>query len=257
MLSMASAIDHLVIAAADPEAAAAELTERVGLAFTAGGRHEGLGTFNRICFLGDAYLELMGVDDPAAAKGWAIGRVAAAALDSGGGFATYGLVDDAIAITVARLQANGSRIGPVVRGSRQRPDGDVVQWWSATPPELGPERPPFLIKHAASGAEWGPDVLAARRAFVHPIGSPARLMGLEISVGDPIGVAATCAGEIGMEFAWVGMAAISTVGRHAVRLVASRDGKVAVTVRIAASVDRPRTVAALGLEFEILPATPG
>ena len=38
---MASGIDHLVIAVNDPDAAAAELTETVGLAFTAGGRHVG------------------------------------------------------------------------------------------------------------------------------------------------------------------------------------------------------------------------
>ena len=63
---MPSGIDHVVIAVADPDAAAAELTERVGLAFTAGGRHEGLGTFNKIAFLGDGYLELMGVPNPAA-----------------------------------------------------------------------------------------------------------------------------------------------------------------------------------------------
>ena len=67
--SMPSGIDHVVIAVADPDASAAELTEKVGLAFTAGGCHEGLGTFNRIAFLGDAYLELMGVEDAAAAQG--------------------------------------------------------------------------------------------------------------------------------------------------------------------------------------------
>ena len=134
---MASGIDHLVIAVNDPDAAAAELTEAVGLAFTAGGRHAGLGTFNRIAFLGDAYLELMGVDDPAAAAGWPIGAAAVRALERGGGFATYGLVDDAIRNTVARLQANGSRIGPVVHGSRERPDGERVEWWTASPPSSG------------------------------------------------------------------------------------------------------------------------
>jgi hypothetical protein len=111
--SMPSGIDHVVIAVADPDASAAELTEKVGLASTAGGRHEGLGTFNRIAFLGDAYLELMGVEDAAAAHGWAIGRAAARALEAGRGFATYGLVDEAIRVTVPHLQVNGSRIGPV------------------------------------------------------------------------------------------------------------------------------------------------
>ena len=48
MAVMPSGIDHVVIAVADPDATAAELTETVGLSFTGGGRHEGLGTFNRI-----------------------------------------------------------------------------------------------------------------------------------------------------------------------------------------------------------------
>ena len=201
---MASGIDHLVIAVTDPAAAAAELTDALGLAFTAGGRHTGLGTFNRIAFLGDAYLELIGVDDPAAAAGWTIGAAAVRALEQGGGFATYGLVDDALRNTVARLQANGSDIGPVVHGSRERPDGERVEWWSASPPQLGPDKPPLLIKHLAAGAEWGTEALAARRAFVHPIGAPVRLLGLELSLPDPLDLAAVCARQLDLEFNVVG-----------------------------------------------------
>src|ERR1700693_4233622 len=135
---MASGIDHIVIAVADPDAAAAEVTEQVGLAFTAGGRHAGLGTLNRIAFLGDAYLEVIGVGGAAAAQRWAIGAAAVGVLERGGGFATYGLVDDAFRISVARLQANGSSIGPVRHGTRERPDGPRGEWGSAGPPGLGP-----------------------------------------------------------------------------------------------------------------------
>ena len=53
---MASGIDHLVIAVPDPDAAAAELTDALGIVFIGGGQHPGLGTFNRIAFLGEAYL---------------------------------------------------------------------------------------------------------------------------------------------------------------------------------------------------------
>lgn len=220
--SVASGIDHLVIAVNDPDAAAAELTDSLGLAFTAGGRHAGLGTFNRIAFLGDAYLELMGADDPAAAAGWAIGAAAARALEHGGGFATYGLIDDAIRNTVARLQANGSGIGPVVHGSRERPDGELVEWWTASPPQLGPDAPPFLIKHLAAGSEWGVDALAARRSFVHPVGAPARLLGIELGVPDPLDLAARCARQIGLEFTAVGEmgrdGAIAAIGPQTIAL---------------------------------------
>jgi catechol 2,3-dioxygenase-like lactoylglutathione lyase family enzyme len=201
---MASGIDHVVIAVNDPDAAAAELTEALGVAFTAGGRHAGLGTFNRIAFLGGAYLELMGVDDPVAALGWPIGAAAVRALERGGGFATCGLVDDSIRNTVARLQANGSGIGPVLHGSRERPDGERVEWWTASPPQLGPDEPPFLIKHLAAGSEWGSEALVARRAFVHPIGAPVRLLGLELGVADPLDLAAQCARQVGLEFRAVG-----------------------------------------------------
>jgi catechol 2,3-dioxygenase-like lactoylglutathione lyase family enzyme len=255
MAGMPRGIDHLVIAVPDPNAAAAELTEAVGLAFTGGGRHDGLGTFNRIAFLRDAYLELMGVDEPEAARGWAIGMASLAALASGGGFATYGLLDDEIRLTVAQLQANGSSIGPVTRGSRQRSDGEVVEWWSATPAELGPARPPFLIRHAAYGPEWGAAALAAHRAYVHPIGSPVRLDGLELAVGDPVELATACAAEVGMEFAWHGEVAITSLGPHTVRLVRGTPGAVVPTVSIGARVDRPRSVRALGLVFETRPAT--
>jgi catechol 2,3-dioxygenase-like lactoylglutathione lyase family enzyme len=225
MPRMASGIDHVVIAVTDPDAAASALTEALGIAFTAGGRHAGLGTFNRIAFLGDAYLELMGVHDEAEAKGWLVGAAAVRALERGGGFATWALADDAIQHTVAALQANGSHIGPVVRGSRERPDGELVEWWSAMPPQLGPDRPPFLIKHLAAGAEWGVDALAARRAFVHPIGVPLRLLGLELGVADPIAVSAACAQEIGLEFSAVGETggggAVATIGAHRVVMAAA------------------------------------
>jgi catechol 2,3-dioxygenase-like lactoylglutathione lyase family enzyme len=248
---MASGIDHVVIAVADPDVAAAELTEEVGLAFTAGGRHAGLGTFNRIAFLGDAFLELMSVDDVAAAQGWAIGAAAVRALERGGGFATYGLVDDAIRNTVARLGANGSSIGPVVHGSRERPDGERVEWWTATPPLLGPDRPPFLIKHLAAGAEWGAGALAARRSFVHPIGSPVVIERLEIAAPDPLGLAADCGHGLGLEFQVIGTVAACSIGPHVVRLV---EGRSAATLVIGADVPAPRRINAHGMRFEIVPA---
>jgi hypothetical protein len=222
---MASGIDHIVIAVADPEAAAVELTEEVGLAFTAGGQHAGLGTFNRIAFVGDAYLELIGVGDAAAAQGWAIGRAAVRALESGGGFATYGLVDDAIRNTVARLQVNGSGIGPVVHGSRERPDGEQVEWWTASPPKLGPDQPPFLIRHLTAGAEWGSEAVIARRAFVHPMGAPVRLLGIEISLPEPLGLAAACARQLDLEFTAVGETgdggAAAATGQHTIVLTST------------------------------------
>jgi len=250
---MASGIDHLVIGVPDPDAVARELMELIGLTFTAGGRHEGLGTFNRIAFLGDAYLELIAVDDAAEAQGWAIGRAAIEALKRGGGFATWALADPAIHATVARLLANGSQLGPVTHGSRARPDGERVEWWSASPPDLGPDRPPLLIKHLEAGAEWGAPALAERRAFVHAMGSPVRLEGLDLAVDDPVGLAATCLRESGLDFAWNGTAAVATAGRHAIRM--TRGTGVEVTIRLGAAVEA-RSESLVGARFVVRPSTP-
>ena len=249
---MASGIDHIVIAVADPDAGASELTEKIGLACTGGGRHAGLGTFNRLAFLGDAYLELIGVDDASLAGGRPIGAAAVRSLEGGGGFATYALVDDAIRNSVPRLQANGSHIGPVVHGTRERPDGERVEWWTAAPPLLGPDRPPFLIKHVYAGAEWGAGALAARRTFMHPIGSPAVFQRLQIATPDPLALAAECLRDLGLEFWAVGEIAVCSVGPHVITLVA---GEPQATIVIGAEVSAARSVFACGIHFEFVPAT--
>ena len=60
---MITGIDHLVIAVRSVEAEAEMLERDLGLAVTGGGRHEAMGTYNRLAFLGDSYLELIGVFD--------------------------------------------------------------------------------------------------------------------------------------------------------------------------------------------------
>jgi len=70
-------IDHVIFATADPDAAAARLEAEHGLAATGGGRHEGMGTHNRIVALGGGYLELMGVADPEEAAASPLGRLLA------------------------------------------------------------------------------------------------------------------------------------------------------------------------------------
>ena len=105
-------IDHLVIAVHDPDTSAAALEAELGIAFTGGGRHEAWGTFNRLAFLGDTYVELIGVFDRAlvAASGTAVGRATMAVLDSGTeGLATFALATDDIAGEVDRLRAMAPR----------------------------------------------------------------------------------------------------------------------------------------------------
>jgi catechol 2,3-dioxygenase-like lactoylglutathione lyase family enzyme len=216
---MASAIDHLVIAVPDPDAAAQKLEAELGLAATGGGEHPGVGTYNRLVFLGDAYLELIGIADEAAATRWPVGAAALRALTDGGGFATFALVDDELEATAARLRGSGSAIGHVSPGSRTRPDGERVEWWTATFAELGPDRPPFLIRHAYTGAEWGDEALQRRRAFVHPIGTPVALAGLGLATGNAAGLAQTYERELGMSFVSGPNGVALGIGPHRVRLL--------------------------------------
>jgi hypothetical protein len=222
-------IDHLVIAVDDPDSAAALLLAEVGLAASGGGRHEAGGTHNRLVFLGDAYLELIGAWDRDLALAHPIGAAVVRALDAGApGIITYALATDGARREAATLRAAGSRISEVVAGSRLRPDGAVVAWQCAFPPALGPADPPFLIEHELAGPEWGEDARRARAAAVHPFGGRARLVGLELVVPDPEAVAASYARTIGVAVP-PGPGPLpgereARVGEHRIRLVPAPTG---------------------------------
>ena len=221
-------IDHLVIAVPDPDLAA-DLAAVLGLAATGGGRHERAGTFNRLIFLGDTYLELIGVWDRALASAHPIGAAALAALDAGApGLVTWAIATDDAHREAAALRAAGSTIGEAVPGERVRPDGGVVRWHVATAPPLAADRPPFLIEHEPAGPEWGPAARRARAAFVHPFGGQARVVGLELAVTSPADLAAGFARTVGVAFGPAPGAQPgeleARVGDHSIRLVASGTG---------------------------------
>ena len=125
------------------------------------------------------------------------------------------------------------------------------------PPELGPERPPFLARHRYTGAEWGEATLAERARFVHPIGSPASLLRLDIATADPPGLAADYAATLGLEFWSVADLAVCTLGPHTIRLLPIREMQVPAVIVIGAAIDEPRTVEAFGLRFDIEPTATG
>lgn len=193
-------IDHLVLAVPDPDVAAAGLEQALGLAATGGGRHDRSGTRNRLVFLGDSYLELIGVEDPALAVG-PIGAAVVGALEAGApGLVTVALATQDLGAVVERLRRAGSPISDAVPGDRVRPDGQVVRWLVAFPPRLGPAEPPFLIEHELAGPEWGDEARAARAVQLHPFGGRARLVGLELAVADPVAVAVAWGVAAGVAF---------------------------------------------------------
>src|SRR3954452_18761264 len=97
-------IDHVIYATADLDAAAGRIERDLALTVAGGGRHEGLGTHNRIVPLGEGYLELLAVADPEEAARSDLGRAVtgriAAAGDGLMGWA--GAVED-VAPVAARL----------------------------------------------------------------------------------------------------------------------------------------------------------
>lgn len=250
---MIRGIDHLVIACADPDAAAAELESALGLTCTGGGRHAGRGTWNRIAWLADgSYLELIGVDDREAALMQPVGAAAVRMLDEhGAGLATYALLVDDIELTAAGLRAAGSSLGPVQHGSRTRTDGEVVEWWTAVPDAPLTPTSPFIIEHANVGSEWGHQALEDRAAFAHPIGSPVHLARLDIAAADPPSLAADLHSELEVDFWAVADLAVADVGSHVVRIVPSREMAVPAVITLRAEVESPRTVDLLGLRFDV------
>jgi len=183
-MSMIIGIDHLVIACMDPDVAADDLERTVGLAPAAGGRHDALGTHNRLVWFGDSYLELVGVfDRNLAARSW-VGAASLRAIDGGGGLATWAVATDAIDQDVAGLNARGANLSVPIDGERRRPDGAVVRWRLAAPQELEPATLPFLIEHDPTAAEWTAAERGVRAAQAHPLGAPVRLETLELEVRD-------------------------------------------------------------------------
>jgi hypothetical protein len=77
-------IDHVIFAAPDLDAAAARLESEHGLRAEGGGRHEGIGTHNRIVPLGGGYIELLAVADAEEAAASELGRLLAARIERAG-----------------------------------------------------------------------------------------------------------------------------------------------------------------------------
>jgi Glyoxalase-like domain len=163
-------LDHVLIPLADLSRAVSEFEGRYGLMSVEGGRHADWGTANRIVPLGDSYLELVAVVDPAEASQSAFGRwVANARAGRPLGWAVR--TDD--------LGAVAGRLGlSVGSGSRFTATGDLLSRRIA-----GVERAiaepwlPFFVEWAAESR------LPGRLDAEHPAGATgiARL----IIAGEP------------------------------------------------------------------------
>ncbi|HEX3329329.1 MAG TPA: VOC family protein [Gaiellales bacterium] len=175
----AIAVDHLLIATAHLDAAAAA-AEGLGLPVAAGGRHSGWGTANRIVPLGDAYLELVAVVDAAEAAASGFGSWVAAAPPGPMGWAVH----------PADLDATAGRLGlGVVPGARAAPDGRTLRWRTAGVEHaaLEPTLPFFIAWEAGTpfpGA--GATGIEVERIDLH--GDAGRLAAWLDGLGPPVSV---------------------------------------------------------------------
>ena len=233
-------IDHIVLATADPEAAAVELEERLGLAARGGGRHEGLGTFNRLVWFGDSYLELIAVDDAARARrGW-LGQPVLDSLDRGGGLVTWAIAVDDLDEALRWAPPDGVLKGPL-DGERRRPDGQIVRWRLARPESVTATEP-FLIEHDLTAAEWTSDERTARGEELHPLGGRVRLAGLEVVTTSPAAAAGRLRAVLAAPVEAAGRGIVRVrLGAQEVRFAAARQGSPAVVDLIAGVPLRTRT----------------
>jgi hypothetical protein len=189
-------LDHVLIAVDDLEAAAQEVEQRHGLVSVEGGRHQGLGTANRIVPLGETYLELVAVVDESVTSGFA-DWVASGPRPRLLGWCVR---TDDLDSTAGRLDLT------TADGSRARPDGAILTWRMAGL-ERSAEEPslPFFI-------EWGPDASYPGEAIDQSAtidelrlqGDPARIaewvgdatLPITIGEGEPALLAAVVGGAV-------------------------------------------------------------
>jgi len=241
-------LDHLVVAVMDPDAAAGELERAVGLRCTGGGRHPAWGTWNRLAWLGDTYVELIGVFDRSLAPNGAVSRIVSEAIDRGHvGLVSYAVASDGLTGDLARLWAGGSALEDVEVRSRTRPDDEVVTWRASFPPAIGPAEPPFVIEHELVGAEWGAVARAERAAYDHPLGSGARVTALDLPVPDVAVAAGRYAQTVGIELAARGGAATGRIGSQEIRLRVGKPLVDLAVIELAATRATAREVDALGV----------
>jgi len=105
-------IDHVIYGTADLDVAAARIEACLGLTAVAGGRHEGLGTHNRIVPLGDgSFIELLAIADPEEAHRSPLGAVLQAAIADGEGLFGWAVAVEDVRPIAERLRTTITTVG--------------------------------------------------------------------------------------------------------------------------------------------------
>ena len=173
---MISGLDHLVILVQDLEQATHDY-ERLGFRVTPGGEHaDGLTRNALIPFQDGTYLEIVAFLDPGDPRDnvWGWRKFAKT-----GGLIDHCLASDDLVADVERLRERGLRVTEPHNGGRRLPDGEEIQWRSASIEQEG-RLLPFLIQDLTPRARRVP----AGRTADHPNGATG-VSALWISAPNP------------------------------------------------------------------------
>jgi hypothetical protein len=181
-----STVDHLVYATPDLTRGIEAIEATLGVRATPGGQHPGLGTRNALVALGpSSYLEIIGPDPeqpkPAGPRRFGLDDLKAPTL------LTWVAKGTGLEAFADRARRGGVPLGPVISGSRQRPDGVVLSWRYTDPDVVIADRLiPYFI-------DWGssphPSTTAAKGATLvtlsaeHPDAERVRAMLGQLGIG--------------------------------------------------------------------------
>jgi hypothetical protein len=187
-------LDHVLLAVADLDEAAARLGTDPGLTAFPGGRHPGVGTANMIVPLGRDYLELIAIVDEAEAARMPRSRRVRDAVEEGRTFAGWAVRTD----DLDELRTSLDRLGVASRdpfdGGRVRPDGVLLRWRTLELVHPGPPDPFFIEWHVPAGAHPA-EQPAAHRSRATGIGkvtagSGGKVLEMLREAGVPVEIAA-------------------------------------------------------------------
>ena len=120
---MGFALDHVVIAVSDLEAAMADY-RALGFTVVAGGSHPGRTSHNALVVFADgSYLELIAWTSYNAAERWCVEHAR-----HGDGLMDFALVPEDTAAAIAAARARGLELNGPIDGGRKRPDGAQLKW---------------------------------------------------------------------------------------------------------------------------------
>lgn len=147
--AVAPSLDHLIFAVPELYAGAARVEELIGAEAAPGGRHQGLGTHNRLVGLGPGrYLEIIAIDpeqpDPTRPRWFGLDDLAEPTLVT-----WCARAPDILERLIARGRQAGIDLGDAQAGSRRRPGGSLLSWTFSDPwaPRAGGVIPFFI--------DWG------------------------------------------------------------------------------------------------------